>query len=166
MLIPLIVSPCEIPPLLKYLSRLDFTNPYGRGWLWNKLVASLCSMRQNIDFQTTNSACESVTSNEEPTITFPETKQHVIRSADNSAAAIEASPSVTSVKVIEEEDSVNPTPKNESQSIRKRLMSPFKNKFGSSSASSTSRSFFSGASSNTSGFHSQSDNIESSVTSV
>lgn len=40
-LIPIVLRPCEIPLILKFLTKLDFTRAAIHEWLWNKLVASI-----------------------------------------------------------------------------------------------------------------------------
>ncbi|KAG8178439.1 hypothetical protein JTE90_016111 [Oedothorax gibbosus] len=156
-IIPILWQPCEIPLILKFISRIDFTKPGIQEWIWDQLKSSLrdtCSSTfispKRIQGPTGFPQIEPPESSN-PTITFPSTGSYSRNSLTVSGPVI----SSAAIEEIANETASSATastkPKNKLSNLRFWQRQRVPKKDDSAPVSSSSNA--------TSGFHSQSGNV-------
>lgn len=170
MLIPIFYAPCETPLILRYVSKIDFTKPDVKEWVWGKLISSLRPEVSSSLFtpslhrilqQETTALAPLPSSETTPMITYPPTTKYAQSSLNYPCISISSPwhpvihPKMASIDTSDEVLKNSTAPVKASSSIKKWKF-PWHIK-GRSGAYSSSHSV-SSSSNATSGFHSQSDN--------
>lgn len=163
-LIPVVMEPCELPTILKFVSKIDFTKQGIQAWLWDKLVMSICGNsamfvsptgRMLTQSRQQVPQLESSTANtSNPIITFPSTSYYppLCSSAINSVAISTAcTPSAIAIPdaSLQERTVAESQPKSSKSKWYQNIRDRFVSHTNIASSSISSR---------TSGFHSQSGN--------
>ncbi|GFQ98317.1 myeloid differentiation primary response protein MyD88, partial [Trichonephila clavata] len=165
-IVPILWKPCQIPLILKFVSRIDFTKPGIQDWIWDTLKSSLLDVPTNsfisserrpvqgpIGLPQLESSSPELSN---PAITFPSTSSSIL-SIDSSTSTCSSSADVIQNEISNEPTATSAKTSKQKNKLQNLLFwqnkkNPKKgdNYFSSASVSSSSNV--------TSGFHSQSGN--------